>query len=84
MPSDDSSQFEIVSESPPPAPLSGDLAHQLAELHLDAWGWALAVSGSDRGEAEEVLQLAYLRILEGRARFSGRSAFKTWVFGKSW
>ncbi len=81
MPSDDSSQFEIVSESPAPPLPAGDMAHQLADLHLDAWGWALAVSGSDPSEAEEVLQIAYLRILDGRAHFSGRSLFQSWVFG---
>lgn len=27
-----------------------------------------------------MLHSAYLRVLEGRARFAGRSAFKTWLF----
>jgi RNA polymerase sigma-70 factor (ECF subfamily) len=31
--------------------------------------------------AEEVLHNAYLRILEGKATFDGRSSFKTWMFG---
>ena len=31
-------------------------------------------------EAEEVLQIAYLKVLEGRASFDGRSSFKTWLF----
>jgi len=34
----------------------------------------------DRLRAEEVLQRAYLKVLEGTARFDGRGAFKTWLF----
>jgi RNA polymerase sigma-70 factor (ECF subfamily) len=57
------------------------LRERLAELHSDAYGWALALTGADRDEAEEVLQTAYLRALDGRARFAGRSTLKTWWFG---
>jgi RNA polymerase sigma factor (sigma-70 family) len=53
----------------------------LAALHADCYGWALACCGRDRQHAEDALQRAYLRILEGRARFKGGSTFKTFVFG---
>lgn len=57
------------------------LAEELERLHADSFGWALALCGGDRAEAEDVLQSAYLRVLSGGARFDGRSSVKTWLFG---
>lgn len=53
---------------------------RLATLHPDSWGWALACCDRDPDAAGEVLQVAYGKILSGRARFDGRSSEKTWVF----
>ena len=58
-----------------------ELRAQLESLHSDCFGWSLACCRRDRDEAEEVLQMAYLAVLEGRARYEGRSAFRTWMFG---
>ena len=57
-----------------------DLEQQIAALHPASYAWALACTGWSAVEAEEVLQSTYLAILEGRARFDGRSSFKTWLF----
>ena len=56
------------------------LEADLEELHPASFGWALGCCNGDRGEAEDVLQIAYVKVLEGRARFDGGSAFKTWLF----
>jgi RNA polymerase sigma-70 factor (ECF subfamily) len=56
------------------------LETELAELHAASFGWALGCCNGDRGEAEEVLQVAYLKVLDGQASFDGGSAFKTWLF----
>lgn len=60
---------------PPP------LRELLASHHEASFGWSLACCGRDRSLAEEVLQDAYFKVLDGRAMFSGNSAFKTWLFG---
>jgi len=60
---------------------SVELEQQIAALHPASFAWALACTRWNAAEAEEVLQSAYLSILEGRARFDGRSALRTWLFG---
>src|SRR5207302_10803915 len=60
-----------------------DIAEFKAELeqhHAACFGWALSCCARDRGEAEEVLQTVYLKILEGKARFRGEASLKTWLF----
>jgi RNA polymerase sigma-70 factor, ECF subfamily len=58
-----------------------ELRGQLESLHSESFGWALACCRHERDDAEEVLQMTYLAVLDGRARFHGRSAFRTWLFG---
>jgi len=57
------------------------LEPDLEALHPASFGWALASCGWDREEAEDVLQEAYVKVLDGAAVFDGRSSLKTWLFG---
>jgi RNA polymerase sigma-70 factor (ECF subfamily) len=58
-----------------------ELRSQLEEHHPEAYGWALYCCSHDTKEAEDVLQTAYLKILNGKARFNANSTFRTWLFG---
>ena len=58
-----------------------ELTAELEQLHAAAFGWALSCCGWDRPAAEDVLQASYLKLLDGRARFDGRSSFRTFVLG---
>lgn len=58
-----------------------DLEALLEGLHPLGFAWALRCCHGDRAEAEDVLHLSYVKVLDGRARFDGRAAFKTWLFG---
>jgi RNA polymerase sigma-70 factor, ECF subfamily len=57
------------------------LEGELERLHPAGFSWALSCCGRRREDAEEVLQTSYLKILDGRARFDGRSTFQTFLFG---
>ena len=59
---------------------NAELKVELEKLHSASFGWTLSCCGRDRGEAEEVLQTVYLKILEGKARFRGEANLKTWLF----
>jgi len=56
------------------------LRNALEAQHLESYGWALSCCRRRRDEAENVLQLVYLKVLSGKAVFDGRSSFKTWLF----
>jgi RNA polymerase sigma-70 factor (ECF subfamily) len=53
----------------------------LAAIHAESFSWAMACCDRDRLLAEEVLQVAYVKVLDGSARFDGRSSLKTFLFG---
>ncbi|PYP87972.1 MAG: RNA polymerase [Blastocatellia bacterium AA13] len=57
-----------------------ELRTQLERHHAESYGWALGCCRRNPDDAESVLQSAYLKVLEGKARFDGRAAFKTWLF----
>jgi RNA polymerase sigma-70 factor (ECF subfamily) len=53
---------------------------ELQRLHTMSFAWALYCCRRRREEAQDVLQDVYLRVLDGRAQFAGRSSTKTWLF----
>jgi RNA polymerase sigma factor (sigma-70 family) len=56
------------------------LRNALEAHHVESYGWALSCCGRRRDEAENVLQLVYVKVLSGKAVFDARSSFKTWLF----
>ena len=56
------------------------MRNALEAHHLESYGWALSCCGRRRDEAENVLQLVYVKVLSGKAVFDGKSSFKTWLF----
>ena len=56
------------------------LEQLVKEHHRDAFIWARQCCGYNHDDAKEVLQMAYLKIWEGKAKFSGKAQFKTWLF----
>lgn len=57
------------------------LETSLEALHEASFGWARSCCVGNPDDAADVLQTAYVKVLSGAARFEGRSAFKTWLFG---
>jgi RNA polymerase sigma-70 factor, ECF subfamily len=57
-----------------------ELRAELERHHRESYGWALSCCSRNPAEAENVLHSVYLKALEGKARYDGRSSFKTWLF----
>jgi RNA polymerase sigma-70 factor, ECF subfamily len=57
-----------------------DLRAELARVHLESHAWAVRCCRGDVVEAGDVLQRAYMKVLDGTAKFEGKSSFKTWFF----
>jgi RNA polymerase sigma-70 factor (ECF subfamily) len=57
-----------------------ELKTELEKLHHASFGWALSCCRHNHAEAEEVLQTVYLKILQGKACYSGESKLQTWLF----
>lgn len=71
----------ITEPTAAPTTAPADLRAALERHHADSMGWAMACCGFDRSEATDVLQDAYLKVLDGRAVFRGEASFRTWFFG---
>jgi len=57
-----------------------ELKAELEKLHPASFGWALSCCAPNRSDAEEVLQMVYLKILQGKAVYRGESKLQTWLF----
>jgi RNA polymerase sigma-70 factor (ECF subfamily) len=57
-----------------------ELKAELEKLHQASFGWALNCCRQNRADAEEVLQTVYLKILQGKAIYRGKSKLRTWLF----
>jgi RNA polymerase sigma-70 factor (ECF subfamily) len=57
-----------------------ELKAELEKLHQASFGWALSCCRHNHAEAEEVLQMVYLKILQGRACYRGEAKLQTWLF----
>jgi RNA polymerase sigma-70 factor (ECF subfamily) len=57
-----------------------ELRFELQRLHGESYGWALCCCARDRSAAEDVVQEVYVKVLGGKAKYDGRSDFKTWLF----
>ncbi len=52
----------------------------LKEHHRNAFMWSSQCCNYNREDAQEVLQITYLKIVEGKAIYREKATFKTWLF----
>jgi len=52
----------------------------LKKHHNEAYLWSCQCCHRQEDDAKDVLQLVYLKVLEGKATFKEQSSFKTWLF----
>ena len=52
----------------------------LKKHHNEAYLWSYQCCHRQEDDAKDVLQLVYLKVLEGKATFKEQSSFKTWLF----
>lgn len=57
-----------------------NLERLLKEHHRNAFMWSNQCCNYSREDAREVLQTAYLKIVEGKAVYREKATFKTWLF----
>jgi RNA polymerase sigma-70 factor (ECF subfamily) len=73
-------RFASSGDEGVPEEMADEIERELERLHAASFAWAMTCCRFDRAEAEEVLQTAYEKTIDGRARFDGRSSLKTWFF----
>ncbi len=49
-------------------------------LHKESYLWARQCCSYNDEHAKEVMQLVYLKLLEGKARYDNKAKIKTWLF----
>ena len=52
----------------------------LEAIHSQVFGWALSRCNYEQQLAEDLVQQAYVELLTGKARFTGESSLRTFVF----
>ncbi|MEM6999974.1 MAG: RNA polymerase sigma factor [Pseudomonadota bacterium] len=67
--------------SPDALPLNPLISERaLRQLHEEAWRWAALQTGAVGDDADEVMQMVYEQVIDGRARYRGEAALRTWLF----